>query len=249
MQPVVVDMSQKKYSGKTDIGLKRANNEDVFLIRPELDFCLAADGIGGAAAGEIASRIFADIALKIFSNTIDRSEQDTLNRVQQAFQLANKEILKHVIRYPDHKGMGCVAELLAFSDDGFILGHVGDSRTYRFRMGQLEQLTQDHTLVQKQLDEGLISADNVKHHPLRNVVLRAVGLEEKLAVDLLKGKTYTGDLFLLCSDGLTDMVQDDQIQKVLSSEIDIHRKTDRLIKIANTAGGNDNITVVLAAIP
>jgi protein phosphatase len=242
-------MPQIKYSGKTDIGLKRSNNEDVFLIRPELDFCVAADGIGGAAAGEIASRIFADSALKIFSNSINRSQQDTLNRVQQTFQLANKEILEHVIRHPDHKGMGCVAELLAFCDDGFIIGHVGDSRTYRFRKGRLEQLTQDHTLVQKQLDEGLISADNVKHHPLRHVVLQAVGLEEKLAPDVLKGKTFTGDLFLLCSDGLTDMVQDDQIQKILSSEIDIHRKTDRLIKIANTAGGNDNITVVLAAIP
>ncbi len=145
--------------------------------------------------------------------------------------------------------MGCTAELLAFYDGGFILGHIGDSRTYRFRRRQLEQLTEDHTLVQQQVNEGLISSENVRHHPLRNVILRAVGLKKELALDVLRGKTATGDLFLLCSDGLTDMVEDDQILEILLSDFDIHRKTEKLIEMAKAGGGHDNITVVLTAIP
>ena len=165
-----------------------------------------------------------------------------------AFSFSNEKILDHVNQNPNHKGMGCTAELLAFSDEGFVLGHVGDSRTYRFRNGQLKQLTQDHTLVQQQLEEGLISSDNIRNHPLRNVVLRAVGQNRELALDILKGRTFSGDLFLLCSDGLTDMVRDDQIRDILCSEIDIHQKTEKLIECAKVAGGDDNITVVLAAI-
>jgi protein phosphatase len=241
-------MPRKIFYGKTDIGLKRENNEDVFFISPELDFCLAADGMGGAAAGEIASMIFAETTQQIFSGNTDRSEKEILDRVQKAFDFANEKVLEHVVHHPSHKGMGCTAELLAFYDEGFVLGHVGDSRTYRLRDRQLEQLTQDHTLVQQQLEEGLISADNIKHHPLRNVIFRAVGIEEELAVDLIKGKTVSEDLFLLCSDGLTDMLQDYQIRDILCSDIDIHRKAEELIETAKMAGGNDNITVVLVEI-
>jgi serine/threonine protein phosphatase PrpC len=241
-------MPQRVFSGMTDIGLQRERNEDAFVISPELDFCLAADGIGGAAAGEIASRIFAETTLEIFSRNTNRSEKEILYRVQKAFSSVNEKILEHVIENPSHKGMGCTAELLAFYDGGFILGHIGDSRTYRFRRGQLEQLTEDHTLVQQQVNEGLISSEKVRHHPLRNVILRAVGLEKELALDVLRGKTASGDLFLLCSDGLTDMVEDDQIWEILLSDIDINRKTEKLIEMAKAAGGYDNITVVFAAI-
>jgi serine/threonine protein phosphatase PrpC len=241
-------MFQKIFSGKTDIGLKRENNEDAFVISSELDFCLAADGMGGAAAGELASRIFAESILQIFEGNTSRSVEDVLNRVQKAFSFANKKILEHVTQHPDHKGMGCTAELLAFSDEDFVLGHIGDSRTYRLRNGQLHQLTQDHTLVQQQVDDGLISSDKAKNHPLRHVILRAVGLDHQLALDLIRGKIISGDLFLLCSDGLTDMIQDDQIQKILCSDIDINGKVDKLIETAKAAGGDDNVTVVMSAI-
>ncbi len=241
-------MPQKIFSGKTDIGLKRENNEDAFVISFELDFCLAADGMGGAAAGELASRIFAESALTIFERNIRHSEENVLNRVQKAFNFANRKILEHVIQHPDHKGMGCTAELLAFFDGGFVLGHIGDSRTYRLRNGQLQQLTQDHTIVQQQVDEGLISSDKIKNHPLRNVILRAVGLNEELALDVIRGNIISGDLFLLCSDGLTDMIQDDQIQEILGCDIDIHAKVDKLIETAISAGGDDNVTVVMSAI-
>lgn len=241
-------MPEEIFCGKTDIGLRRSNNEDAFIISPELGFCLAADGMGGAAAGELASKIFADTVLEIFADSTDQSEKEILYRVKKAFSFANEKILDDANQNPNHEGMGCTAELLAFFGDGFALGHVGDSRTYRFRNGQLRQLTQDHTLVQQQIEEGLISSENIRNHPLRNVILRALGQERELALDLLRGKILPGDLFLLCSDGLTDMVQDDQIQEILSSDIDIHRKADKLVESAKAAGGKDNITVVLVAI-
>ena len=241
-------MLREIFCGKTDIGLRRSNNEDVFLTSSEQGFCLAADGMGGEAAGELASKMFADTAQEIFADNFDHSEKEVLYRVKQAFSFANEKILDHVTQNPHHKGMGCTAELLTFYEDSFVLGHVGDSRTYRFRNGQLRQLTQDHTLVQQQIEEGLISSDNIKNHPLRNVILRAVGQERELALDLLRGNILSGDLFLLCSDGLTDMIQDNQIQEILHSDIEIHRKTDNLIESAKAAGGKDNITVVLAAI-
>jgi serine/threonine protein phosphatase PrpC len=241
-------MPQKIFTGKTDIGLKRENNEDVFSLNPELDFCLAADGMGGAAAGEVASKIFAEAAFEIFSDNTNRSEKEILYRVHKAYCHANQKILEHVAHHPDHRGMGCTAELLAFFDEGFILGHIGDSRTYRLRNENLEQLTQDHTFVQQQLQEGLISADQIKHHPMRNLIFRAVGIKEDLTIDLLEGKTCREDQFLLCSDGLTDMITDDQIQDVMGADINIHRKAEELIETAKAAGGDDNITVVLVAI-
>lgn len=242
-------MPSKIFAGKTDMGLKRQNNEDVFLVNPELDFCLAADGMGGAAAGEVASEIFAKAALEIFSTNRIRSEKETLYQVQKAYNTANKNILEHVLAHPDHRGMGCTAELLAFFEESFILGHIGDSRTYRLRNGELEQLTDDHTLVQRQFQEGLISEDEIRHHPMRHVIFRAVGIKEEITIDLLTGKTHPADLFLLCSDGLTDMVEDDQIQDILCVDTDINHKTDSLIESAKVAGGLDNITVVLVAIP
>jgi protein phosphatase len=241
-------MHEKIFFGKTDIGLKRKNNEDVFVVNPELDFCLTADGMGGAAAGELASRIFADTTQDIFTGNTDRSQKEVLYRIQKAFRDANENILEHVIQNTSHKGMGCTAELLAFSDEGFIVGHIGDSRTYRLRKGHLEQLTQDHTMVQQQFEEGLISSDQIKQHPLRNVIYRAVGIKEELALDLIIGKIFTEDLFLLCSDGLTDMIPDEQILEILCTATDISRKAEELIETAKIAGGTDNITIALVAI-
>jgi serine/threonine protein phosphatase PrpC len=241
-------MPRRKFAGKTDIGLKRKNNEDAFFIGPDLHFCLAADGIGGAAAGAVASKIFAESTIETFTNISDRSGKEIKHRIQKAFRLANDNILKHVNQNPDHQGMGCTAELLAFSDEGFIVGHIGDSRTYCLRNRQLEQLTRDHTIVQQQLEAGLITRDRIKQHPMRNVIFRSLGLTKEPELDLLKGKACPEDLFLLCSDGLTDMVPDDQICDILCSGADIDSKVEELIEAAKSAGGNDNITVVLAAV-
>jgi len=236
------------FFGKTDVGLKRTNNEDSFVVRPELGLCLVADGMGGAAAGELASRIFGETAVDVFSTPLSRSEAESADLARQAFQRANERILDHVGMEPRHKGMGCTAELMAFCKDGFVLGHVGDSRTYLLRNAELEQLTEDHSVVQDQVSRGLISAAEARNHPLRNVILRAVGVKEKIDVDLFRGKALSGDLFLLCSDGLTDMVDDTLIREALSLNGAIHEKADKLIELAKSAGGHDNITVVLSEV-
>ncbi|MDT8273692.1 MAG: protein phosphatase 2C domain-containing protein, partial [Desulfomonilia bacterium] len=126
--------------GITDVGMKRTNNEDAYVARPEMGFCALADGMGGAAAGEIASRIFVDTSQEVFSAHGEVSLDEGSALIQKVFSLANQRILDHVMEYPQHKGMGCTAELIAFAGDSFILGHMGDSRTYRLRQGELKQL-------------------------------------------------------------------------------------------------------------
>jgi len=233
-------------AGKTDVGLKRSNNEDAFLVEPNLGFCLVADGMGGAAAGEIASRIFSDATLEIFSDRPPSTLEETRLQVQQAFGLAHERIQAHIGNNPSHQGMGCTAELLAFSGMNFIIGHIGDSRTYRFSGGRLKQLTKDHSLVQEQIDQGLITSDEARRHANRNIILRAVGVEESMALDIVSGKAFPGDLFLLCSDGLTDMVADDAILEAVATTSPVESRALRLVNLAKEAGGQDNITVVLA---
>ncbi len=235
--------------GQTDIGLRRSNNEDVFITRPQLGFSLVADGMGGAAAGEVASQIFSETALEIFSKAEKQSEEDMAQLVQQVFELANGRMLAHVDAYPNHRGMGCTAELIVFSGEKFMIGHVGDSRTYHMKKGKLIQLTEDHSFVQEQLKLGFITPEEAKKHEMKNVILRAVGIEESPDVDLIRGIASRDDLFMLCSDGLTDFVEDTDIQEVLSDPgASLQRKAGQLIVLAKAAGGHDNITLVLIKI-
>lgn len=241
-------MHKIDFIGKTDVGRIRSNNEDAFMLNPELVYCLVADGMGGAAAGEMASQIFAQTTSELFDKNQPASEQELVARVQEAFRDANDRILDHVSKHPEHRGMGCTAELLAFTETGFVIGHMGDSRTYRLREGTLKQLTKDHSLVQDQLDQGLITEEQARSHRMRNIILRAVGVRPSPALDTLRGPIFSGDLFLLCSDGLTDLIEDREIVQVLLSDGEIDSKADQLVAMANSAGGKDNITVVLAKI-
>ena len=229
--------------GKTDVGLKRTNNEDAFVVRPDLGFWAVADGMGGAAAGEVASRIFVETATEAF--TSNSTEETQMDRVKNAFTLANSRMLDHVAAHPDHAGMGCTAEILAISGDDIFIGHIGDSRTYRLRNAELKQLSQDHSLVQEQINQGLISEQDARSHAMRHVILRAVGNKEPIELDLLKGKGLPGDIFLLCSDGLTDMIDDAAIRNCLTQGESLQALADQLIELAKAAGGKDNITVVL----
>lgn len=233
------------FEGKSDTGLVRANNEDAFLISADLGFAAIADGMGGAAAGEIASRYFVTAALEVFSHNNGERAQSLL---QKTFELANRKILDHSLANPDHKGMGCTAELLTFFDRNFALGHVGDSRTYLFRGGKLEHLTRDHSFVQELIDRGVISAEEARRHPMRHVILRAVGQGETLEVELVQGGAFPGDIFLLCSDGLTDMVEDSLIESILGEPTGLDRKARKLVDVAKSSGGHDNITVVLCMV-
>lgn len=178
---------------------------------------------------------------------IKRSQNETFKLVKKAFHQSHKKIKKYILKNPDSEGMGCTAELLAFFDDGFFIGHIGDSRVYRYYSGELKQLTHDHTLIQQQIDQGLITPEEAREKSYRNVIYQALGVDGMMP-DYEIGGINQGDIFLLCSDGLTDMVDDIQIQDVLDLKISLSQKTDKLIELAKSGGGHDNITVVLVEI-
>ena len=236
------------FYGKTDVGLVRQNNEDAYALDSACGFCIVADGMGGMAGGELASQMFIAAAQGIFVPGNLAEEKDRIEMVERTFWHANDSILKHVENNPHLKGMGCTAELVVFAENRFIIGHMGDSRTYQLRNGELKQLTKDHSLVQEQLDQGLISDPQAAVHSMRNVILRAVGVEENLQLDIIRGNIQAGDHYLLCSDGLTDMVADGDIKNILSSDQNLAEKGDRLIAAALSAGGKDNVTVVVAMV-
>lgn len=242
-------MLRIKSYGRSDVGLKRKNNEDAFIIKPEIALWALADGMGGAAAGEIASQIFIETALTIFQSNRGNSEEEIIKLIQKTFLEANAKILKDGQENPAHKGMGCTAELLTFFNQNFLLGHVGDSRTYLLRQGILRQLTKDHSLIQEQIDQGLLTREEAKGHNLRHVIMRAVGVENEIAIDLIKGKVFRDDLFIICSDGLSDLVEDKLIQETLRPPAaNLEQKGEELISLAKKAGGHDNITVILCRV-
>jgi protein phosphatase len=234
--------------GVTDVGLRRSHNEDDYVIMQDQRVVAVADGMGGAAAGEVASGIFVSTVREFFTAQDLDSEETASQAVQQVFSVANERMIGHVDRNPSDAGMGCTAELLTFTEGRYIIGHVGDSRIYLFRNGELRQLTKDHSLVQMQLDSGMITAEEALVHPKKNVVLRAVGIERDFSLDLLRGNSFTGDLFLLCSDGLTDMIGDDAVVAVLLASLSLDQKAEQLVESAKNAGGKDNITVVLCQV-
>jgi protein phosphatase len=235
--------------GQTDVGLRRSNNEDAFHVDVAGGFLALADGMGGAASGEVASRIFIDAARETFSGAgTPSSVESTVERVRRTFQRANEQTLGLARENPRHHGMGCTAELLAFAGSSYVLGHVGDSRTYLFREGRLKQETRDHSILQEQIDAGLLAPGDARNHSLKGLISRAVGVEDNLPVDLEVGESLPGDIFLLCSDGLTDLVADPDIRKVLLSPSRLDRKVDELIEQAKAAGGHDNVTVILCRI-
>ena len=234
--------------GQSDIGLRRPNNEDAYQVNDWNAVYVVADGMGGEAAGEVASRIFIETADELKGGNALRLKKEALAYIEQVFGLANARILDHVKENPRCTGMGCTAELLIMHAEGFLLGHVGDSRTYRLRNGQFQQLTKDHSLVQQQIDDGLILPSESQQHPLQNVILRAVGIEEDIAVDIIRGNLKVGDQLLLCSDGLSDMIADDLIADALCTYASTQNNVESLIEQAKISGGRDNFTVVLVDI-
>lgn len=235
--------------GRTDVGLRRANNEDAFVSSPELGLLALADGMGGAASGEVASGIFADTVRELRSGGPPPTREEAEDLVRRTFLLANQRIRELAAREPAHKDMGCTGEMVVFTDEeGYVVGHVGDSRIYLLRGGRLRQVTKDHSFVQEQVDQGMLTPEQARVHAYRHMILRAVGIHDALAVDLIAGKAYEGDLFMLCSDGLSDMVGDAQIEDTLASGLSLEEKAERLVRIACDAGGHDNVTVVLGLV-
>jgi PPM family protein phosphatase len=238
-------MLELRSCGATDVGLRRSNNEDAYLVRPDIGLLALSDGMGGAAAGEVASGIYVRTAAEVFGKNASAAAGDPAFWVQEVFRLANERMIEDAVRNPQHQGMGCTAELLAVSADQYLVGHVGDSRTYLFRGGELRQITKDHSLVQQQVDLGLISVAESKKHAMKNILLRALGIDPVLRLDISRGRISPGDIFLLCSDGLTDMLDDAWISGILAKHQPLQEKVKMLIDGAKSAGGRDNVTVVL----
>lgn len=233
---------------KTDPGLKRTNNEDVCLVNDDAQFYLVADGVGGNVAGEVASKMFLETVTNTFSSATASAPDNVNIIIKQCFFIAHKRLRENSTANPDHKGMGCTAEILAFNSHEAVIGHVGDSRTYLFRDKKLSLLTDDHSFVFEQVKAGTITAKEAKTHHMRNVILRAVGIEEDLEVDVFSCNVQSGDLFLLCTDGLTDMAQEEQISELLLQSNSLEVKTEQLVNLANQEGGRDNIAVVLVEV-
>ena len=231
-------MTLSDYVSKTDPGRRRRNNEDVFVCEPPL-FAIA-DGMGGAQAGEVASGLAAE-ALKKGSDGGTPEE-----RVDALIQSANRLVYERARQDSALTGMGTTLTLALVGSDSVTFGHVGDSRAYRLRDGKLEQVTDDHSLVAELTRAGKLSEEEAEAHPQRSVITRALGTDPDVDADIFTAETHEGDIFLLCSDGLTDMVGDQAIQEILGKQRDnLKKAAQELVKAANRGGGEDNITVLL----
>ncbi len=232
----------------TDIGQRRSRNEDVCSVNIEHQYFMVADGVGGSQAGDIASSLFLKAVSQTYQEKTDQDVDESKEQVKACFSLANTMIREHIAVHRLHSGMGTTAELLTICGDMFVLGHVGDSRTFRCYNNTIEQLTTDHSLVQEQVDRGVISKKQASESKFKNVLLRVVSGEADLEVDISYGKIRPGTIFLLCTDGLYNMVTVDQIRPVLSYDAPLSFKTEMLVNMANDAGGRDNISVALVEI-
>ncbi|MDH5217214.1 MAG: protein phosphatase 2C domain-containing protein [Gammaproteobacteria bacterium] len=231
--------------GVTDVGKIRDENEDEFLIRDDLDLFTVADGVGGAAAGEVASHIFIKTCEVLFSRQTGWNNS-RLQLVQKCFSEANTHIKNYGINNPKAAGMGCTADVLTFEDGKYIIGHVGDSRTYLYRNGKLTQITRDHSVNQERIDLGLVSKDI---QPLaNNAIYLAVGHMKDTPASIYSDSYQSGDIFLLCSDGLSDMLIESHIEDIMGRFDDLPHKLSLLINEANRKGGKDNITAILVEV-
>ena len=241
--------------GSTDVGLLRTHNEDYFDISEEDRVYVVADGMGGHNHGEVASQIAVETILSFLSETADRDGTLPLgydsnlrqhsNRLKRSIHIAHDEVLNAIRRDGSLLGMGTTVVGAIYERDVLAIAHVGDSRGYRLRQGHLELLTQDHTWVNEQVVAGYLSEEQAKSHPLKNVVTRALGGDSDVVVDVLETSVRAGDVFLLCSDGLTTMLSDQEIHQRLTDDASLEEICRRLIHDSNARGGFDNITVVV----
>jgi PPM family protein phosphatase len=222
----------------TDTGRKRRRNEDAYVCEPPL-FAIA-DGMGGAQAGEVASRLAAAALRESGAKTLGGER-----RISDLIQEANRRVYDRSSTDPNTSGMGTTITVALVENDSVAFGHVGDSRAYLIRDGRMEQVTEDHSLVNELLKSGKLSREEAESHPQRSVITRALGTDPDVDVDTFTIAAEVGDVFLLCSDGLTDMVGEGEILELVErNRDDLNRALKSLVKAANRSGGDDNITVV-----
>jgi len=245
--------------GATHVGMVRTNNEDCYRIVPALSLYVLADGMGGEAHGEIASALAVETVVK---HCIEGQENPAspllgepkpgLNprsqRLLSAIHLANQKVFQSAEQHPEQEGMGATLTAAWIDDMQLSVGHVGDSRLYLLRTGQLQQLTSDHSLVAEQVRRGILTANEAEQSNLQSVLLRALGTQPEVEVDIEQVPLFPGDVLLLCSDGLTRMVTEPEIAGTLQAEPDPQRAAEKLIEHANEGGGIDNVSVIVVSL-
>ena len=268
MQPIILFLHRlmAKYDlskaiemiARTDTGKVRRNNEDAVFVNAKLGLAILADGMGGHNAGEVAS----NVAITALGSELEHAFEKrppylrTGNEAPQAHAVLQDVILRtnaavHMAAQSNPKlaGMGTTLVVVQFYDDKLMVAHVGDSRLYRLRNERLEQLTRDHSLLQEQIDKGMITPEAARHAPTKNLVTRALGVDATVVTDLSEHDVRTGDVYLLCSDGLTDMADDREIETMLKAfSSNLQRCATELVQMANEHGGRDNVSVILAEI-
>jgi protein phosphatase len=237
----------------TDPGRIRDNNEDAVVCDPKWGIAVLADGMGGYNAGEIASAMAVTFVRSELSEWLKNSAgRGTTQHVQRALELcvinANQAIYNAAMSNAQFTGMGTTLVACVFSPQRALIAHVGDSRCYVWRDQSLTQLTRDHSLLQEQMDAGLITPEQAKVATHKNLVTRALGVEDGVLVDVMEHRPRVGDVYLMCSDGLSDMLDDEQIARVMSGEDRLALRAAALIRHANEAGGRDNISVILVRV-
>lgn len=249
-------------AGLTDTGMVRDHNEDNFHISPVEAFCLVADGMGGHQSGEVASRLAIDEISGFYEKTKDQQEPIDLSpwpykrkkprsreerRLIASMVLANSVIHKEAGSDEKFNGMGTTVVGAYFVEEGVFIGHVGDSRAYRFRDGKLEQISEDHSLANEYIRMGILRPQDLASFPYKNVITKAIGLAESVEVETKFYDHKDGDIYLLCSDGLSDPVKSPQIEQILSeNKDDLANACRQLVIAANVNGGPDNVTALLA---
>jgi protein phosphatase len=240
-------MLRVKACGLSDVGLTRVHNEDYFEIDPEHKLYVVADGMGGHSHGEVAAQIAADKDTTWPFGMDNRLERHT-NLLKMAVRIAHDNVLRAISKDGSLYGMGTTVVGCLVSGSVAAVAHVGDSRAYRLRNGRLDQLTQDHTWVNEQVVAGFLSKEQARSHPLKNVVTRALGGESDVVVDVRELEIRAGDIYLLCSDGLTGMLSDADIRDRLGVHGSLHEICRSLVNDSNARGGIDNVTVVVLAV-
>ncbi len=242
--------------GMTDVGRVRTNNEDCYRIVAPLNLFVLSDGMGGEAHGEIASALAVETVVNhcleagdnpgapVFGETLP-GWSDTTRRLSSAVHLANTNIFKSAEEHPERHGMGATLTAAWINDANLSIAHVGDSRAYLLRSGNLLQLTQDHSLVAEQVRRGILTVAEAEESDMQSVLLRALGAQPEIEVDAEENTLFARDILLLCSDGLTRMVTEPEIAGTLQAETNPTRAAEKLIALANERGGADNITVVV----
>lgn len=248
-------------AGMTDVGCTREHNEDDFyLAQGDEALCVVADGMGGHRSGEVASAMAIRVICEYYrETTVDGNGDELLvqgehqmrldeYRLVKAIRTANRAVFQAASSSELYRGMGTTIVSGFFTERGVYLAHIGDSRVYRFRDDKLEQQTEDHSLANEYVRMGILRQEDVEHFPYKNVITRACGLTDEVEVDVSYREVQAGDLFLFCSDGLSDMVNDREIAEVIRNESNLEALARELIERANNNGGADNITVILARV-